>query len=366
MNSRISVLVTPRDGVHYQDLLYRDIIASGVEVHYDVGPTRSQTLNVLLAPLRLVWWRAKGCRIVHLHWVFHFALPWARHDLRAQRLMRWWFGVYLKVSALVGLRLVWTAHDLLPHDPVFDDDAKVRDLLISRARLIIALSAATADQLRALGAHDVVVIPLGAYADPYPQTMTRERARASFGVVDDALVVGLVGRLDRYKGADLLLSAVAALGPDSRTEVIVAGACAEDYRRELEVLAQGLGSRAHTHFDWIDDADLVRYFQAADVAVFPFREITNSASVMLALSLGRPTLIADLPTLADIPTDVVMRYEPRDDESVEPLVVALQRLEELSSRDRERLSEAAMEFASHNDWASIATRTIEAYRRALS
>jgi hypothetical protein len=77
VNSGLSVLVTPRDGLHYQELLYRDIEASGVRVRFTKGPTRSQTLNILLAPAGLMWHRTFGFRILHIHWVFQFSLPWA-------------------------------------------------------------------------------------------------------------------------------------------------------------------------------------------------------------------------------------------------------------------------------------------------
>jgi hypothetical protein len=63
----MSVLVTPRSGLHYQELLYRDIEASGVRVRYTRGPTPSQSLNILLGPAVLIWCRVSGSRILHIH-----------------------------------------------------------------------------------------------------------------------------------------------------------------------------------------------------------------------------------------------------------------------------------------------------------
>jgi len=45
-----SVFVTPRAGPPYQELLYREFASAGVRVRYSEGPTRSQTLNLILAP----------------------------------------------------------------------------------------------------------------------------------------------------------------------------------------------------------------------------------------------------------------------------------------------------------------------------
>ena len=366
MNSSLSVLVTPRDGLHYQDLLYRDIEASGVRVRYAKGPTPSQTLNILLAPAVLTWWRARGFGILHIHWVFQFSLPWARRKRWARQLMEWWFGLYLRTAQLLGYRIVWTAHDLLPHEQVFEDDRRARDLLISKASVVMALSEATAIELRALGARHVRVIPMGSYADPYPITLTTKEARTSFGFGDDDVVIALIGRLERYKGADLLLLAVAQLPISSTIKLLLAGLCSDEvYRDELNRLARKAEGRVTTKFQWVPDDDLARYFQATDVAVFPFREITNSASVLLAQSFGRPVVIPDLPALCDIPSGGAMRFKFGEKPGVEPLVAALQQAEQLTEAEYREMSSAALAWATKSDWATVARETIEVYREAL-
>lgn len=366
MRSQLSILVTPRDGVHYQDQLYRNIISSGVEVRYAKGPTPSQTLNILLAPAVLVWWRARGCRILHIHWLFQFSFPWARKRRWARRFMQWWFHLYLRVAQILGLRIVWTAHDLLPHEQVFYDDHRARDELISKATEIIALSEATATEIRALGGQRVRVIPMGSYADPYAVTLTRREARTSFGFNDSDVVIALIGRLEMYKGADLLLLAVAQLPKSSTIKLLLAGWCEDEvYRDELTRLAERANGRVTTKFQWIPDDDLARYFQATDVAVFPFREISNSASVLLAQSFGRPVVIPDLPALCDIPDDGALRFEFGDEAAVEPLVAMLKRVEHLTEAEYREMSTASLSWAIKSDWATIARETINLYWEAL-
>ena len=353
------MLVTPHDGLHYQELLYRDIEALGVRVRYTNGPTPSQTLNILLAPAVLVWHRTRGYRILHIHWVFQFSLPWAHQKRWAMQLMEWWFGLYLRTAQTLGYEIVWTAHDLLPHEQVFANDCRARDLLLSKAKVVIALSEATAAELRALGARHVSVIPMGSYSVTYPITLTTQEARASFEFDDDDVVVALIGRIEAYKGADLLLLAVAQLPSSSRIKCVLAGSCSDEtYRNELNRLAGETGGRAITRFEWVPDEDLARYFQAADIAVFPFREITNSASVLLAQSFGRPVVIPDLPTLRDIPNDAAIRFEP----GVDTLVVALQRAEQLSEREYRDISAAGLAWASRADWANVARETVDTYK----
>jgi glycosyltransferase involved in cell wall biosynthesis len=275
--------------------------------------------------------------------------------------MQWWFGIYLRVAEVLGYAIVWTAHDLLPHEPVFIDDARARDLLLAKARVVIALSDATAQELRQLGARDVRVIPIGPYASPYAVTLTDEEARASFGYTDRDIVVSLIGRIEPYKGADLLLRAVGQLPSSSRIKVLLAGSCSDDrYRDELVRLSDEAHARVVTRFQWVPDHDLARYLQATDVAVFPFREITNSASVLLAQSFAKPVVISDLPSLRDIPEASAIRC----DADVESLGAALEKVERLSPEERRSMGAAGLAWANRADWDEVARETIATYAAA--
>src|SRR3954452_17492458 len=103
------MLVLPRDDNPYQELLYGELRRRGVRVRYVGRLTPSHTLNLLLLLFELAGCRMAGARLVHLHWVFAFTLPFGR------RVTQQWFGLLLRVIGLLGLRLVWTAHNVLPH-----------------------------------------------------------------------------------------------------------------------------------------------------------------------------------------------------------------------------------------------------------
>lgn len=363
MNPVLSVLVTPHDGPPYQELLYREVTAVGVQVRYTDGPTPSQTLNIFLGPTVLAWCRIRGSRILHIHWVFQFSLPWARQRPWARKLMELWFGLYLRTASILGYAIVWTAHDILPHDQLFDDDLRATKLLISKARAVIALSEATAAELRELGGRRVRVIPMGSYAIPYPVTLTTEEARASFGFSRDDTVIVLIGRMEEYKGADQLLLAANQLPPTSTIKVLMAGSCSNNsYRRELRRLASQAPARVTIVLEWVPDDDVARYLQAADFAAFPFREVTNSASVRLAQSFGRPVVIPDLPNLRDVPQDTAIRFEPSIESGVEPLVSALRHAEQLSKAEHGDMSAAALAWATSTEWTDAARETIETYK----
>jgi glycosyltransferase involved in cell wall biosynthesis len=363
VSAPVRVLVTPKDENPYQRLLYEEVTAAGAEVRYVEGPSRSQTFNLLVAPLMLARYRLLGYRILHIHWVFQFSLPWARRAAMARRVMQWWFWFCLWSADTLGYRIVWTAHDLLPHDQVFFDDCRARGYLIDRADAVIALSHASAADLVELGASDVRVIPLGSYTEPYPTMLGRQAAKNELGLVADDVVVLLIAKIERYKGADLLLEAAASLPPSSPVKVVVAGACTDAaYRAILFELARRAGARAIVRLDRIPDEEMATYLVAADFAAFPFRKVTNSSSVLLAQSFGLPVLIPNLASLRDVPEEAALRYDPLE----RGLVETLERAGRLTDQRRSDMGRVAKQYADAMDWPSAARLHLEMYAKLLS
>jgi len=357
----LAVLASPRDDNPYQELLYGELRKQGVTVSYDDGPTRSRTLNVALSPLMLAWYRAKGCQVLHLHWVFQFSLPWARGAGWARRAMEQWFYLYLRVASALGYALVWTAHDLLPHAPVFYDDARAHRELAKRADVVIALSSSTASGLEQWGASKVHVVPFGPYVMPDTSEEARSRARSALGWPPDEIVVVHVGKLFPYKGADLLLQAASQLPPNLR--VVVAGACSDGaYAKALQSLARGAAGRAELKLGRLSEEDLNLLLLAADVAAFPFREVTNSSALLLANCYGLPAIVPDLPALRNLPQEAVLRYVGE----MPALRQAIERFSRLSPAQRRRMGCAAQDWARSTDWATVASLTMNAYSEALT
>jgi glycosyltransferase involved in cell wall biosynthesis len=363
VSAPVRVLVAPKDENPYQQFLYKGVAAAGADVRFEGGPTRSQTLNLVLAPLMLVRCRLLGYRILHIHWVFHFSLPWARRSAPVRLVMQWWFWFYLWSAKTLGYRIVWTAHDLLPHDQVFFDDKKARRFLIGRADAVIALSGATAKELTGLGVAGVRVIPFGSYASPYPRTLRRDEARAELGLAPDDVAVLLIGKIERYKGADLLLQAAAGLPSTCPVRVVLAGACTEAaYLATLCELAGKAGPRAIVRLERIPDEEMATYLDSADFAAFPFRAVTNSSSVLLAQSFGLPVLVPNLASLSDLPEETALRYDPREN----GLEQALERAADLTDHVRKEMGRAAQAYADSMDWPTVARLHLDLYEELLA
>lgn len=349
------ILALPRDANPYQEQLYSEIRRLGVPVRYIGELTPSRTLNLLLLPLETLALALAGWRTVHLHWVFGFAPAGAGRVPGLRRAGQAWFRLWLAAARLGGARIVWTAHNVLPHGRVFHDERRARRDLVRASRLVVAHSPATLDALSSLGAvpSRSAVLPLGPIAgasDPgrlrIPGSTPGPRHFLFFGQVHE------------HKGVEDLLAAVAAVPADRDLRVTVAGRCADPaLAARLERLARPLGRRAALRLERVPDDEVEALMAAADVVVLPFRRVTTSSSAALALGLGRPLLVPRLPALDDLPDDAVARY----DGSVGGLADALR---VLGGAPPARLAAMAAAARAHRPpgWDAIAAGTLAAIR----
>lgn len=359
----VKALFLPEDVNNpYQRLLAEAMVNTGASVAYLPARTPSQTANLALLPLSLLARRLRGFRILHVHWVYLFAPPWVEQVPGGRLLMEAWFVLVLVTARRLGYRIVWTAHNVVPNAQVFADDRAARRRLVRRADAVIAHGSAVLPALGDLGAGPIDVVQAGSYVTQYPQRLTRAEARARLGILPDERVATFVGTITSYKGVDVLLEAVGDLAPRQAVRAVVAGRCGDpDLQVELERLAAAAGDRVLTRFERIPDDELQVYLACADVAVLPYRQITNSSSVLLACSFGLPVLIPALPALADVPDEVAIRFEPGRDGLREALAAVL----ECDAKELAARSGAARRYADSLSWERAAAATLAIYSRVL-
>src|SRR4051794_15775542 len=174
----------------YQALLHDSLRAHG----YALVPGAGLKLGSLVRHLRHV-------EVLHLHWPESYwrhptrALSWVKVGLLAAR---------LAAARVLGYRIVWTAHQVLPHeteDPRVDR-AGAR-VLAEAAHAIVVHDAATAAGLeRILGpraARKAAVVPHGSFAGAYPRGRPRAEVRAELGLGERTFVFLVFGHVRAYK-----------------------------------------------------------------------------------------------------------------------------------------------------------------------
>jgi glycosyltransferase involved in cell wall biosynthesis len=175
----------------------------------------------------------------------------------------------------------------------------------------------------------------------------------------------LFGKLKPYKGADILIEAAKRLPADvaASCEVLIVG---KPYIDTASLVQAAAGAVADITFDFrfVPENEMAGVLLAADVLVFPYREIEVSGVLMAALRLSRPMLASDIGGFAELLSDGKNALlVPAGD--VDALAEAMARL----IRDqalRARLAGGMTEtVASIPSWDEIGRLTTEVYAEAL-
>ena len=262
--------------------------------------------------------------------------------------------------------IVYTAHDVTPHER-FKLERPIYRRIYALADHIIAHSQVDRERLAAEFGLDEVrvsVVPHGNYAFflPGENALDRAGARRELGLGADDEVALFFGFIREYKGLDVLLEAWPDLSSARpRARLVVAGDPARmeaPRARELEARAAALG--AVHHFRYIPFDAVGTYFAAADVLVLPYRTISQSGVLLLALSLGVPVIATRVGAFPEVIRDGEngMLVDPG---SVPQLRSALLRI--LGDPDlRRRLAEAGKRTAKRDySWGAIAGRTEQVF-----
>jgi len=351
-------MVYPRDPNPYQELLYKELELLQVNHRYIGELSSSHTLNLLLLPFELAVNRLRGFRCLHLHWMYRFGIPLrGRHQI-LRRMMRWYVVGLLEWCRMIGVAVVWTAHNVVPHGQVFDDDELGRRQLTARCAAVIAHSEETLRVLAAMGctlpvtaviAHGPLNLPFYAGAARHPEPRTTQR-------------IVFAGRVSDYKGVEDLLEVLATYDVPPHLSCVIAGACDDP------ALAERLGQAAarsripvELRLHYLSVEELTDLLNSADAVVLPFRRTTSSGSVLLALGAGCPVIIPDLAALDDVPRACAWRY----DGTLAGLAGALRDAASTSAPRRLEMSAAALAHVRTRSWPDVAKATKEVLQNAI-
>ena len=278
----------PSDGNPYINLLYAAVRAQGVTVD---DFTRRRLLD--------------RYDVLHVNWPAAL-VRWQRRTAIPD---------IVKVVALVavararGTKLVWTAHDIQPHDVDFPRLHRVFFALLRRQVDLVVHLTASAEQLLERRYPDLartpsVVVPHGHYRDVYPPAPERAPARAGLGLPADESIALVVGQIRDYKQVPAFVRAVLASGTPLHVAV-AGGVRSPRLRAEIEDLGTGQ-DRCHLHLESLSPEELSTWVGAADVLVLPYSQDSalHSGVALLGLSFDRPVVVAPVAPMRDLQATV--------------------------------------------------------------
>jgi beta-1,4-mannosyltransferase len=329
----------------YQRLLYESLAEEDVVL-------------VDSSPLRLGWLlrRRRSVDVLHFHWpeIYYrhrgaaspsaVVLSWLRLAL---------FALRLGAARLLGYSIVWTVHQVSPHEspsPLLD---RIGTTLLARSAHLLtandswtAAAAAARFGLRRAPA----VVPHGSYIGVYPPGRDRSEVRRELGIDEDALVFLSLGNLRKYKGLDLLLAAFGGTVESLPNAVlVVAGLAIDGSEAEAIEAAAAADPRIRPLLGFVPDDRVAELFGAADAAILARTDGGTSGALVLALSQGVPPIASALPTYAALvsSTGAGWLFEHGNPDALED---ALLRVASESSAKRAARAAAARAQAETMDW----------------
>lgn len=295
--------------------------------------------------------------VLHLHHLRHHYS--VKEQFSSIKLLVKFVGKLL-LARLLGYRIVWTIHNMYPHEKL---EPQVVGRLAHRAVAQIATAiivhceyAREALAREFYRRRNVYTIAHPSYTGSYPNTLSKHEARVRLGLSNQQQVFLFLGTIRPYKGIDRLVEAFRKLPGDNLRLVIAGKPWHTMPKYELEAIAQG-DKRILVVPRFIPDADLQLYFNAADAVALPYTDILSSGSALLAMSFGCPLVAPAIGCLTEmITTDIGVLYDPLDPDGLYKALLQAQSL------DLETLGQNAYEQATRLTWADMAQKTLRVYR----
>lgn len=206
-----------------------------------------------------------------------------------------YFVSFIKVLR-PNIKIVLTVHNIYPHEMSPARQEKYRRRFMKLAfnieHFIVHVENSKEQMITEYGINQdrISVIPHGVFAPNYKPTSS---------VHSNNHHIIMYGNLTPYKGADILMEALQLLPEDEKSKVklTIAGRMTDEYLLELKSKSEGINVNYIPSF--IPDGQLYKLIDESDIIALPYRKISQSGVLLLALFFEKPLLLSNLPSFVE-------------------------------------------------------------------
>src|SRR3982751_3368911 len=161
------ILVYPYYNNPYQSLLYKEVTKdTEITIEYLRSKKYSDYLLLIVMPLMIIQKKAQGFKIFHLHWVAFCSAS----ENKVTQIFSFIYTLFMILFIkLLGYKLIWTMHNITPHERITIDDLLITKILCTLCDRKIVHSQQTIEELQKIGYSitKTTIIPHGSYISYY-------------------------------------------------------------------------------------------------------------------------------------------------------------------------------------------------------
>lgn len=259
----------------------------------------------------------RKAKIIHFQWVIMPLIDFV--------LLRWLRNKRLK--------LVYTAHDVLPHNQrwyhkyVYGLVYKIVDAIIVhsnnvRTELVNIFNIVPST---------VKVIPHGSFDNYFSdlrniRRIPKRKAKEVIGLKPYHKVVFFCGPVEPYKGLVYLINAFPVVKNNiPNAKLVIAGRAKGSFAYAELMRELNINEDVLLDLRDMSDQEMVNYYLASDVVVLPYVKTYQSAVLLSAYTLGRPVVVTDTGGLGEVVEDGRSGYvvPPEDEQALATAICKL-------------------------------------------
>ena len=296
--------------------------------------------------------------VVHFHWPDGY-INKKNFFKSLQRVFL--FASVITLAKLKGSKIVWTVHNVAPHDAYRPQLSKhFMNWFIKRCDGLIFMSDESKSTFLNLYSPpktiQYTIIPHGHYRNSYPPAIGQAQAKAQLGLPQDKKVLLSLGMIKPYKNIDGLINIFNTASLDGHVLVVAGNPDSSELADTLKKLKAN-NPNIYLFLKFIPDNEINIYLSAADAVILPYKSILNSGALLLSLSFNKPTIAPHMGTIIGLQRELGTEwvYSFKEELDKKSLTKALSYFD-----TAERLATCPLD---NYNWDQLAQATLNFYKK---
>lgn len=300
----------------------------------------STVMNII----KMIAFRTQGYKIIHVHWLYIFPFSLV-------------MKLFYYLCKILVIKIIWEMHNILPHN-CSETDRKISLWFYEKSDAIIFHSKTDIQRSKEILGTAIdkmyVIVQHGNFNGSYENNISQKNARRILDIPDNKKVILCFGFIRKNRGYEYLLEAA----KDMKDTIVIIAGKKDDKDVYLNLLNyEKQMSNLKLFIKWIPDREVQLYFNACDIVVLPYTDITTSGVIPLSYAFSKPVVTTNLGGLTDVVNENTGILVPPKD------TAALRKaIERIFIMDLEAMGRYAHEYAKKEfSWELNAQKIKELY-----